>query len=642
MSVTVSRRCTYLASVAALAVGSLGAFPLNAAATPQPYHHSPSAEENSAEHPAGQDGDSDGRRVSLTSETRVVLPNIDDDSGRCAVPAGKPVKFVQASSCHDGADNVVNGPEDAKDLTLVRLPAIKDIAGQATATLSVSARAKGKVRVFVKTGNTWSPGLTLPARITAAQLRSGMTFGVEATDVIRDARTFDGRFALSLEVREGVRVSRAAVDLQVAKLTPFSIEDVEKVVVVRSTGDDENNINWPAQQIREVGSTVPVQRRVVTGFVSQWAQDHFEGMYASMTQGGRRQDIRVLALSHRNIPGKNEWFSFRGKDVGVIALTGPQGDTSLESTGNVEGIGAYTKDGRTHRAGRLIMGHTERHRYGTMSQIQRSFFEANAEQRPIYLDTSFLSVGHVDEILQVVPAKNQRGWAFITASPREGLDLLKKVQAAGQGEQPVTAPPKSSDNSPYPTPPTVNEALQSADFLKANEIAQQRIEANVEILKKELDFSDHDFLRIPVLFERSRIDGPPGPPSTGGMVNGPESDTFIVDDNRATRSDTDLAKYLRQGGPAERTGGEAPLGVRNLRAALPAGVNGLSLSRAHMLVPEQFGPKVNGKDVFAEAITAVHAQNGKRVGHVDTYYRYHLSGGELHCGTNVFRKFPPF
>ncbi|GAB77465.1 protein-arginine deiminase [Austwickia chelonae] len=630
MSVTPARRRRHLMPVIALAVGSFGVFPLSSSAVPPV-----ALQEKGAEDVDVTGGGHAARRIALLSETRTVLPNVDDDSGRCAIPDGKLVKFVQASTCHDGADNVVNGPEDAKDLTLVRLPAIKDIDRKATATLSVPAKAKGKVRVFVKKGNGWTPGLALPARITAEQLRAGMTFGVEATDVIRDSRIFDGAFSLDLQVREGRRISRARLDLQVAKLTPFSTEELEKVVTLRSTGDNQSSPNWPAADIRKIGSTVPVRTRVVDGFVSQWSQDHFEGMYASMDQGGRRQSIRVLALSHRNIPGKNEWFGFRGKDIGVIALTGPQGDTSLESTGNVEAIGAYTKNGRTYRAGRLIMGHTPHNPYGTMSQVQRSFFESNAEQRPIYLDTVFLSVGHVDEIFQVVPARNERGWVFATASPQDGIALLKKVSAAGQGGQRIANPPKVKDDPP-PMPLTVDEALKSPDFVRANEIAHKRIEANVNTLKRELGFTDKDFLRIPVLFERSRIDGVPQPPDTGGMVEGPASDVPVLDGNRSA----DVVDHRRHGDAGERTGGEAQLGTRNLRAAIPSGVNGLPLDRQRMLVPEQFGPKLNGKDVFAEAITAAHAKDGKRVGYVDTYYQYHLFGGELHCGTNVFRKIP--
>ncbi|WP_116115818.1 protein-arginine deiminase family protein [Austwickia chelonae] len=661
MSLTVLPRRPRLALAAALAAGSLCAFPLGAsAAMVQGTAPSSFAADNSraaeGDEKKGSDkkgddkkGDDKDRRVRLTSETKTVLPNVDDDSGRCAVPAKQPVKFKTASVCHDGADNVVNGAEDAKDLTLVTLPAIKDINEKAAATLSVPDKAKGKVRVFVKEGDKWSAGLTLPAKLTAAQLKAGMTFGVEATDVIRDAKAFDGKFSLDLEVKEGDKASKASLELQVAKLTPFSTQDVEKVV--RTDGEDsgKERHQWPGQEMKKSGTKAQLQVRVVDASSHQWSQDHFEAMYASMTQGGKQQNIRVLALAHTNVESKNEWYAFRGKDTGVIALTGPNGNTSLESTGNVEGIGAYTKDGKKFAAGRLIMGHTEKYKHGKMSQVQRSFFESNADQKPIYLDTSFLSVGHVDEFIHVVPAKNERGWMFAVASPKDGVELLKKVDGAGKGDQHLSSPPKhrlfDADT------PKVKDALKNADFIKANEIGQQRIDANVEILKKELGFNDSDFLKVPILMKRAEADGEPKPAEDGGLVEGSKSDAVLpgggdhyldehTDGSDAGKGKGKAGDKNKNGDDKDKTGGKATLGVRNLDFAIPDGVNAVSLDAERILVPDPYGPKLDGKDVFVEAINAAHSKRGAKATYVNTYFTYHMSGGEVHCGTNVFRQFP--
>lgn len=629
MSLTVLSRRRRLSLAAALAAGSLCMVPLGAsAAVVQPADSSFSVRSD-----AGK-----SERVRLTSQTRTVLPNVDDDSGRCAIPATKIAEFKTASVCHDGADNVVNGAEDAKDLTLVTLPAIKDIDGKATATLSIPDKAKGKVRVFVKEGDKWSAGLTLPAKLTAAQLKAGVTFGVEATDVIRDAKVFDGKFSLDLKVDEGGKSSKASLELQVAKLTPFSTQKVEQVVTLSRKDSSDKEQVWPREEMKQSGSKVPLKTRTVNAGIGVWNQDHFEGMYASMVQNGKQQNIRVLALAHYNIAGKNEWYGFRGKDVGVIALTGPGGDTSLEATGNVEGIGAYTKDGKKHPAGRLIMGHTEKYKHGNMSQVQRSFFESNATQKPIYLDTSFLSVGHVDEFIQVVPAKNERGWMFAVASPKAGVELLKKVNSAGKGDQSLITVPKDHRHTPE-TPAKVKDAVKNADFLKANEIGQQRIDANVEILKKELGFNDGDFMKIPIVMKRASKDGAPKPPKSKGIVEGSKSDAepFKEDHTGGDEALEDIGKD-KPGGDRDKTG-KATLGVRNLDFAMPDAVNALPLDDGRILVPQQFGPKLDGKDVFAEAIKAEHEKHGGKVTFVDTLHLY-TAAGEIHCGTNVFRAFP--
>ncbi|GAB79317.1 protein-arginine deiminase [Austwickia chelonae] len=648
MSLTVLSRRRRLALAAALTAGSLCAFPLGAsAATVSGAPSSFSAEASREGTPEAVKGgekksdkksDDKGQRVRLTSETKTVLPNVDDDSGRCVIPAKNIAEFKKVSICHDGADNVVNGAEDAKDLTLVTLPAIKDVDGKATATLSVPDKAKGKVRVFVKEGDKWSAGLTLPAKLTSAQLKAGVTFGVEATDVIRDAKVFDGKFSLDLKVDEGGKSSKASLELQVAKLTPFSTQKVEQVVTLSSSDSSDKDRVWPREEMKQSGSKVPLKTRTVNAGIDTWNQDHFEGMYASMTQGGQQQNIRVLALAHYNIAGKNEWYGFRGKDVGVIALTGSNGDTSLEGMGNVEGIGAYTKDGKKHPAGRLIMGHTEKHNHGQMSQVQRSFFESNAAQKPIYLDTSFLTVGHVDEFIQVIPAKNERGWMFAVAHPKAGVELLKKVDGAGKGDQTLITVSGEHRDKPKSSA-KVKDALKDADFLKANEIGQQRIDANVEILKKELGFNDSDFMKLPIVMKRADKEAELDRSKSKGTVEGPKSDAEPFKDEGPGGDDLDGRGGKGKPGSGRDKSGQAVLGTRNLDFAMPDAVNALNLGDGRILVPQQFGPKLDGKDVFAEAVKAEHAKHGGKVTFVDTLH-LHTAGGEIHCGTNVFRKIP--
>lgn len=53
--------------------------------------------------------------------------------------------------------------------------------------------------------------------------------------------------------------------------------------------------------------------------------------------------------------------------------------------------------------------------------------EACGGQRPLQIDTSFLGVGHTDEIFSVVPSNQSRcGFAVMVASPRLGLELLER------------------------------------------------------------------------------------------------------------------------------------------------------------------------------------------------------------------------
>ena len=55
------------------------------------------------------------------------------------------------------------------------------------------------------------------------------------------------------------------------------------------------------------------------------------------------------------------------------------------------------------------------------------------------------------------------------------------------------------------------------------------------------------------------------------------------------------------------------------------------------LAPRQWGPVVNGKDIFTQAVTATYRRVGLKVSYIDDYYTYHLGMGEVHCGTNTLR-----
>jgi len=73
------------------------------------------------------------------------------------------------------------------------------------------------------------------------------------------------------------------------------------------------------------------------------------------------------------------------------------------------------------------------------------------------------------------------------------------------------------------------------------------------------------------------------------------------------------------------------------RAVIPNPVNSVVVNR-HLLVPEPHGPQHDGKDCFEEAIRQALAACDVRVVFMDTWNAYHSSGGEIHCGTNTFRR----
>lgn len=76
-------------------------------------------------------------------------------------------------------------------------------------------------------------------------------------------------------------------------------------------------------------------------------------------------------------------------------------------------------------------------------------------------------------------------------------------------------------------------------------------------------------------------------------------------------------------------------------AFIPGAVNLQSTGgeNPRFFIPKQFGPIVNGIDLFEEAITTA-VSNNENVSFVDVWDGYHRHGGEVHCGT-IFRRISP-
>ena len=72
-------------------------------------------------------------------------------------------------------------------------------------------------------------------------------------------------------------------------------------------------------------------------------------------------------------------------------------------------------------------------------------------------------------------------------------------------------------------------------------------------------------------------------------------------------------------------------------AVIPNAVNGV-VADGHFVATDPRGPRHDGKDVFQEAIRQALSGCDVDVTFVDAWEAYHSWGGELHCGTNAFRR----
>ncbi|MFH0521368.1 protein-arginine deiminase domain-containing protein [Streptomyces sp. M41] len=572
------------------------------------------------------------------SHGAVLLPNIDDDTKRCPVtgPGGRPLSDAELAACNDASDTKVNGSADAADLARVRSVPIRRLPRGAKGSVKVTAGA-AYTRVFVKRAGDWIP-ITPQITLSAAELRSGVEFGVEATDVIRDTRTWDGRTVIRLTVAARDRTTSDSVTLRVAPLlTHHHLQNAQQVMVTKLNSNED----WSGLQgkfvtdLKREAEKAGITRPLVAfdKYGDAWAQDFVEPAYVSMTgTDGRPRVIRVMLRSAQpgRAAGRELFEKLRGRDVAVVQAfdRSAPADWSLNSMGNLETIPPYTRGEDSFPAGRIIMG-WRKDSGKRPSATMRTLLKSQGLQDPLLLDTSWLEVGHVDEFVQFLPADTPRGWRIGVADPDAGLQLLRDAQSAGHGGTRMFSVPGLGGSPPLEE--TIDQALASRHLAADNAMAAQRIAANLEVLKGATGVTEQEIVRVPALYTR------------GSMARTDSGEDVHVPRLTRMGGGTPLPDGVKKNGQQRRLAGDTHGSAAAARATVttsayvPGAVNGILLSRDRYLAPRQWGPVIGGKDIFTQAVTAAYARAGLKVSYIDDWYTYHLGMGEVHCGTNTLR-----
>ena len=547
--------------------------------------------------------DEDGEDTWTRGRGVIVLPNLDDDTRRCPVKnsRGKPLPMKVLVACNDAADTVVNGARDGADLAPLRIMRLPDVSATARGTVSLTGGGARFGHLFLRQGTSWR--LLKPTdTIAAAQLRAGVELGLEATDIVRDPRRWDGLFGVRLTVRDGARQSTDTVSARVAPLlTHHHLQRTERVVVSEVGKTDRDQTRFVADLRKKVGAAGIAAPLMTIPAFDRWAQDFFEPGYVSAPgPAGRPQTMRILIRSAEQdrAAGEQLWRRLRGPDIGAVQVPAKDSEDTLDSMGNLETIPPYRAGGRDYPAGRIVMGWRPTTK-AKPAAAMRGLLTAQGYQQPLLLDTSWLTVGHVDEFLQFLPAPTAHGWRLAVSDPRAGLDVLRTLRAAGHGRTRVFSKPGKAVSRT-----TVAQALANRKLMSDNAIAAAKIDANVALLKRETGLTDAEIVRIPGLY------------SSG-------------DDNGGSSSSARSA--------LKAAGSRAAPDPTKMGAFFPGAINSLLVTPDRVISARQWGPVVQGKDKFALAVTAAYRSAGIHVDYIDDWTAYHVNQGEVHCGTNALR-----
>ena len=328
----------------------------------------------------------------------------------------------------------------------------------------------------------------------------------------------------------------------------------------------------------------------------QWTQDLFEPSYMSMPAAGGAHVIYVYIRAASVENPKNVSnplrqagkvvFALRGKDIAAVQQYNLKSDPSmgsLDSFGNTETIPPYTLGGASYPLGRLFRGKTSSfYPDPTMTTL----LESQQVQPPVYIDTSWLLVGHVDETITFVRARTPRGWALVVNDPTMAKQMLQKESAAGYGSTQMFVGKSWIDygSGEYPAAASIDKVLADTNVMGASALAAVEVDKQVATIKAETGITDAEILRLPFL--HWKVEG------------------FAV-------------------------------------AYMVGTVNGVSLGDTHYAAPDPHGPVIGGKDIFKAQMEDEMSKVGITVHWVEDWDLYHRLDGEIHCGCNIAREVSP-
>jgi hypothetical protein len=507
-----------------------------------------------------------------------------------------------AAAASDNADDKVNTGNDTSELAPLEFRRIGAKAPpDMKAFLKVSKkdfirifdnRAAGTVEVIGPTSGKDKyefPNLNFAKR----------EFGIEALRYADGAFSDDVKLTFEVHYAGALLYTEDAV-LKVAPwMMPSHLDKAETVYVVKFDARLPAGMTTNSRFRIELETFVKGAGCTVVEHANgdRWMQDCMEFGYSSLPGAG----FRTNSAAFRKRPLKDYPRSLRKADLGYheeVSFADARTDTTFDSTGNLECTPPVTsKAGKRYPWGRIYYGPGAPG--AKMNADVVAFLKKQTVQAPIEVDTSWLLVGHVDELMSIVPG-GPKGFKLVLASPKRAYAILNAHKAANGASKLLTArrfPQRDMAGtfigwadaevsiSNYLSSGIPALGLDPADLKTFNDDCQAKLDTTKNDLKKELGLDEADIIHLPVLFHANHLQPNKADALTGDIVN---------------------------------------MLVLN-KTCIP---------------PKPFGPVVGGKDLFEEEMRKALKPLGLTVNFLDDWYEYHVAKGEVHCGTNTLRAQP--
>jgi protein-arginine deiminase len=499
-------------------------------------------------------------------QPRILIPNIDDDDG-------DGVPDVNAVPLAAGTDD---------DLLQIQVFPDKKLPRGAKVRAEIAEPWSRFARALIRMASPGGFRFVPPSvEVDQAEVRKrGVVIGVEAADFAAPDRPSTIEVKVTFETGEGQLLQEKKIQCGVAPfLVSCCLDPAERIQVVK-TNATEQFVRNLQPLVEAAGAELEIIDDASIPEHDIWIQDAVEIGLA--TDGERVMHVALHGNRGRELDAVIAMKSL-DKDFGVIKKGDFRGKPAewIDWYGNLEVSPPAKAKGREFKNGRIYAG-TQGERAMHPEVIR--FLEAQNAQGPVlWLDTSWLVIGHVDETVSWVPSMVGTPFRMMIPSPRLAVEILRQAEQDAPGGI-LNRGTKRERDKPGEFERPVAEALRDKGLMAAQEFVQGKIDAVRRTLQDELGVADADIIEIPVLFNS-------------------DSRWFP-------------GRYFAE--------------TVNM-------VNGLLLGKSY-IIPDPRGPLINGKDVLLQAVRDRLEPLGCRVVPLDCFDPYHRGGGEIHCGTNATRR----
>lgn len=400
----------------------------------------------------------------------------------------------------DHADTVVNGTADVEDLASLSLRRIEGLSPNAVVTVSVDPGASGRARLFRQSGPGTYVNVPLggSGNLSATQLAAGdIELRIEANQYATAA--WNGEVLVTATV-DGLGTDE--VRLRVAPFIMLSnAAPATRLYIRQYTASSPTNttmISQLASMLPGMGvalTTIPQNFPVGSPYPSNqiWLQDQMEIGYHEMP--GKRMNVVLRANRSQAVDAyaQNEMM---GPDFGFFTsgtyrasyAAGGGGNEWLDWFGNLE----VTPPLAGYPFGRVYYG---KNGAASLDPTIVAMLNAQGMQGPaLALDTGWLEIKHVDEMICWVPTGNPaQPFKVLVPDTTATIALLDQWIAQGHGSKAFL--------SKFQSGWTVANTRANTSLMNTNTTLQaNRINPMIEVIKAEWGLTEGDLIRVPSLY----------------------------------------------------------------------------------------------------------------------------------------------